>query len=172
MAWRSSRDSHIYFNEVQRVIQLESILGNNDFVRLITYNGSSIGLSCLLEFSDLHQVTSLSPHPPISISSDLSSVPKYIMPTDIYATLPDTVLAYKKTHQIGRFDPNAPEAHQRKIQGSWKEIHEKRRFSPPKWISLCPEPCPFLMVSNRYYRRRSMQGWRLRYSARDGSLRW
>ncbi|KAL8986588.1 MAG: hypothetical protein Q9177_004133 [Variospora cf. flavescens] len=54
----------------------------------------------------------------------LSSVPKYEMPVETYSTLPDTVLAYKKTHQIGRFDPHAPKLKERKVADLWKEIAE------------------------------------------------
>ncbi|KAL8906652.1 MAG: hypothetical protein Q9207_001906 [Kuettlingeria erythrocarpa] len=53
-----------------------------------------------------------------------SSVPKYEMPVETYSTLPDTVLAYKKTHHIGRFDPNAPELKAKKVDDLWKEIAE------------------------------------------------
>ncbi len=46
------------------------------------------------------------------------------MPVETYSTLPDTVLAYKKTHHIGRFDPNAPELKAKKVDDLWKEIAE------------------------------------------------
>ena len=47
------------------------------------------------------------------------------MPTETYSALPDTVLAYKKSHHIGRFDPNAPEIQEKKAREAWKEIREK-----------------------------------------------
>ncbi|KAL8760636.1 MAG: hypothetical protein Q9184_003196 [Pyrenodesmia sp. 2 TL-2023] len=53
-----------------------------------------------------------------------STVPKYEMPVETYSTLPATVLAYKKTHQIGRFDPNAPELKAKRVEDLWKEIAE------------------------------------------------
>ena len=55
----------------------------------------------------------------------MSSVPKYTMPAEAYDALPSTVLAYKKAHHIGRFDPNAPELQKRKIQEAWDEIDNK-----------------------------------------------
>ncbi|KAL8895016.1 MAG: hypothetical protein Q9192_003903 [Flavoplaca navasiana] len=51
-----------------------------------------------------------------------SAVPKYEMPVETYSSLPDTVLAYKKSHQIGRFDPHAPESKERKVAEMWREI--------------------------------------------------
>ncbi|KAL8699967.1 MAG: hypothetical protein Q9224_001180 [Gallowayella concinna] len=52
----------------------------------------------------------------------LSSVPKYEMPIETYTSLSDTVLAYKKSHRIGRFDPHAPEIEQKKVAIMWDEI--------------------------------------------------
>ncbi|KAL8815329.1 MAG: hypothetical protein Q9223_005529 [Gallowayella weberi] len=52
----------------------------------------------------------------------LSSVPKYEMPMETYSSLSDTVLAYKKSHRIGRFDPHAPEIEQKKAAVLWDEI--------------------------------------------------
>lgn len=40
--------------------------------------------------------------------NDLSSVERYVMPTETYEALPQTVLSYKRSKQIGRFDPAAP----------------------------------------------------------------
>lgn len=57
------------------------------------------------------------------------------MPVETYSTLPDTVLAYKKTHQIGRFDPHAPELKERKVADLWKEIAEGS-MSPMNSLSL------------------------------------
>ncbi|KAL8670105.1 MAG: hypothetical protein Q9168_005332 [Polycauliona sp. 1 TL-2023] len=51
-----------------------------------------------------------------------SSVPKYEMPVETYSSLPDTVLAYKKSHLIGRFDPHAPESKDKKVAELWREI--------------------------------------------------
>lgn len=61
------------------------------------------------------------------------------MPVDTYDALPSTVLAYKKAHHIGRFDPNATEVQQRKVREAWEEIESKseRSFIP---ILLCLLP--------------------------------
>lgn len=50
------------------------------------------------------------------------------MPDEVYTKLPSTVLAYKKAHQIGRFDPAAPENQQKKISAMWNEIEERGSF--------------------------------------------
>ncbi|KAL8841758.1 MAG: hypothetical protein Q9170_000791 [Blastenia crenularia] len=71
-------------------------------------------------YAELH-VTSTDPSLGTAIPS-LSSVPKYEMPVETYSSLPDTVLAYKKTHQIGRFDPHAPELKEKKVADLWKAI--------------------------------------------------
>lgn len=44
------------------------------------------------------------------------------MPVETYSSLPDTVLAYKKSHQIGRFDPHAPESKEKRVAELWREI--------------------------------------------------
>ncbi|OCK80188.1 hypothetical protein K432DRAFT_50544 [Lepidopterella palustris CBS 459.81] len=57
--------------------------------------------------------------------SDLSSVPKYTMPTTEYETRSDSVLAWKKAQKLGRFDPNAPSIEQQKIHALEREIEER-----------------------------------------------
>lgn len=57
----------------------------------------------------------------------LSSVPKYTMPESTYEALPETVLAYKKTHKIGRFDPAAPDIQERKVKEMWNEVDDRGR---------------------------------------------
>lgn len=47
------------------------------------------------------------------------------MPEETYETLPDSVLAYKRNHKIGRFDPAAPEIQDRKVKEMWKEVEER-----------------------------------------------
>ena len=75
------------------------------------------------------QVVSLNPQASNSIPSDLSRVPKYTMPAEAYEALPSTVLAYKKSHHIGRFDPNLTEIQQQKVQVAWEEIKSKSEWS-------------------------------------------
>ncbi|KAL9017119.1 MAG: hypothetical protein Q9185_005521 [Variospora sp. 1 TL-2023] len=83
---------------------------------------TKIGSWPLLAYAELH-VASTDPSS-ATVIPPLSSVPKYEMPVETYSTLPDTVLAYKKSHQIGRFDPHAPELKERKVADLWKEIAE------------------------------------------------
>lgn len=49
------------------------------------------------------------------------------MPESTYESLPETVLAYKKTHKIGRFDPAAPDIHERKVKDMWTEVEENSK---------------------------------------------
>ncbi|KAF8426658.1 CAP Gly-rich domain-containing protein [Tirmania nivea] len=53
---------------------------------------------------------------------DVSSVEKYTMPGEQYEGLQDTVLAWKKRQQLGRFDPNKPDITQQKVQKMQEEI--------------------------------------------------
>lgn len=47
------------------------------------------------------------------------------MPESTYETLPETVLAYKKSHKIGRFDPAAPDILKRKVEEMSNEVEER-----------------------------------------------
>lgn len=49
------------------------------------------------------------------------------MPLDTYSTLsnPSTVLNFKRTHGIGRFDPNAPSQHEAIVAQADREIEER-----------------------------------------------
>ncbi|KAL8825121.1 MAG: hypothetical protein Q9191_004600 [Dirinaria sp. TL-2023a] len=80
----------------------------------------------LTGYAEIH-VTTLDPQAPNLIPSETSAVPKYTMPVETYSALPNTVLAYKKTHNIGRFDPNGPEIHQKKVQQAWKDIGDRSK---------------------------------------------
>lgn len=48
------------------------------------------------------------------------------MSSSAYAARTDSVLAYKKAHQLGRFDPSAPSLEQQKIAASFREVSERR----------------------------------------------
>lgn len=48
------------------------------------------------------------------------------MPAAAYASLPDSVLAWKRNHQLGRFDPSAPAAAQGRLDALWAEVHTRR----------------------------------------------
>ncbi|KAL8769820.1 MAG: hypothetical protein Q9209_004258 [Squamulea sp. 1 TL-2023] len=81
---------------------------------------TQIGGFPLSSYAEIHVASS---DPASStIIPPLSSVPKYEMPVETYSSLSDTVLAYKKAHQIGRFDPHAPENKEKKVADLWKEI--------------------------------------------------
>ena len=68
------------------------------------------------------QVTSTNPSAGVQIPID--SVPKQEMPKSTYEQLPNTVLDYKKKHQIGRFDPTGPEKQEQKVKEMWQEIQD------------------------------------------------
>lgn len=42
-----------------------------------------------------------------------------------YENRTDSVLAWKKSHQLGRFDPEAPSIEQQKINASYREVDER-----------------------------------------------
>ena len=42
-----------------------------------------------------------------------------------YENRNDSVLAWKKSHQLGRFDPNAPSIEQQKVKASYREVSER-----------------------------------------------
>lgn len=48
------------------------------------------------------------------------------MDASTYSTRPDTVLAYKRAHQLGRFDPSAPDTQTQKSEASFREARERR----------------------------------------------
>lgn len=47
------------------------------------------------------------------------------MPEEEYEKKSDSVLAWKKSNQLGRFDPNAPSHEQAKLEAFEKEIENK-----------------------------------------------
>ncbi|KAL1306565.1 hypothetical protein AAFC00_005252 [Neodothiora populina] len=57
--------------------------------------------------------------------NDVSGIQKYEMPADEYESRTDSVLAYKRAHKIGRFNPNAPSIEQKKIAAVQREIEER-----------------------------------------------
>ncbi|KAL9614114.1 MAG: hypothetical protein Q9167_001399 [Letrouitia subvulpina] len=84
---------------------------------------TQIGAWPLVAYAELH-VSSLDPSSNLAIPPP-ADVPKYEMPAEIYSSLPDTVLAYKRSHKIGRFDPHASENQELKVNEMWKDIHER-----------------------------------------------
>ncbi|KAL3427574.1 cell polarity protein alp11 [Phlyctema vagabunda] len=57
--------------------------------------------------------------------TDASAVEKYEMPPEEYATKTDSVLAWKKSHKLGRFDPNAPSIEEAKLAAYDAEIQNR-----------------------------------------------
>lgn len=47
------------------------------------------------------------------------------MTTEDYESRKDTVLAWKKSQRLGRFDPNAPEIEKSKIEASFQEVEDR-----------------------------------------------
>lgn len=47
------------------------------------------------------------------------------MPSAEYESRTDSVLAWKKSQKLGRFDPNAPSIEEQKIRASEREIEER-----------------------------------------------
>lgn len=54
-----------------------------------------------------HQVNDSRPQTMRANFTDLSSVEKYVLPTKTYEARSDSVLAWKRSQKLGRFDPNA-----------------------------------------------------------------
>lgn len=50
------------------------------------------------------------------------------MPTAEYETRTDSVLAWKRTQKLGRFDPDAPSIEEQKILASAREAEERGKF--------------------------------------------
>lgn len=57
--------------------------------------------------------------------TDASAIPKYEMPAEEYATKTDSVLAWKKAHKLGRFDPQAPSLEEAKLATYDTEIKNR-----------------------------------------------
>lgn len=60
------------------------------------------------------------------------------MPAETYEALPDTVLAYKRAHALGRFDPAAPEILEQKAARSQREV-ERRGLAVGRRCRLLPD---------------------------------
>ncbi|KAI8634135.1 CAP Gly-rich domain-containing protein [Xylariaceae sp. FL1651] len=57
--------------------------------------------------------------------NDTSGVEKYVMPAEEYEKKSDSVLAWKKTEKLGRFNPNAPSLEKAKIDALEHEIKSR-----------------------------------------------
>jgi len=63
--------------------------------------------------------------------TDVSAVDKYTMPEEVYSTLSDSVLAWKRNNKLGRFDPDAPAHVEQKLKAFEQEAID-RGISPGK----------------------------------------
>ncbi|KAL3478008.1 Cap-Gly domain-containing protein [Aspergillus californicus] len=78
--------------------------------------------------------------------TDLSSVEKYVLPSETYETLPNSVLAWKKNQKLGRFDPNAlapAEAMSEQARKDKEEV-EKRGIAVSKRAIILPSMPPHI----------------------------
>lgn len=57
--------------------------------------------------------------------TDTSGVDKYVMPEEEYEKKTDSVLAWKKAQQLGRFDPKAPSQQQAKLEALEQEVRRR-----------------------------------------------
>ena len=57
--------------------------------------------------------------------TDTSGVDKYVMPEEEYEKKTDSVLAWKKSQKLGRFDPDAPGYEQAKLAALEQEVRER-----------------------------------------------
>ncbi|RDL38503.1 Cap-Gly-containing protein [Venustampulla echinocandica] len=57
--------------------------------------------------------------------NDASKVEKYTLPTAIYETKTDSVLAWKKANKLGRFDPAAPSIIEARLASYAKDISDR-----------------------------------------------
>lgn len=58
------------------------------------------------------------------------------MPVETYSSLPSTVLAFKRDHHIGRFDPAAPELQRRKVKEMWAEVDSAGTFGILSYLNF------------------------------------
>ncbi|EME85884.1 uncharacterized protein MYCFIDRAFT_210352 [Pseudocercospora fijiensis CIRAD86] len=70
--------------------------------------------------------------------NDVSAVQKYEMSTSDYEQRTDSVLAWKKTNKLGRFDPDAPGIEQQKVDASFREV-EQRNIKQGARCRLLPD---------------------------------
>ncbi|KAL4786690.1 CAP Gly-rich domain-containing protein [Aspergillus varians] len=78
--------------------------------------------------------------------TDLSSVEKYVLPTETYENLPNSVLAWKRNQRLGRFDPNALSPGDAMIEQARKDKEEveKRDISLSKRAIVLPSTPPHI----------------------------
>lgn len=57
--------------------------------------------------------------------TDVSAIPKYVMPKTEYESRTDSVLAWKKAQKLGRFNPDASGVERKREQAFQQEVDEK-----------------------------------------------
>lgn len=67
---------------------------------------------------------------------------KYVLPTETYESLPNSVLAWKKNQKLGRFDPNALSPVDAMIEQTKKDKDEVEKRG--EYFSFFPPPCTLL----------------------------
>jgi tubulin-folding cofactor B len=100
---------------------------------LIEVAGGKRFMRRILNSVDLYpyQVNDSRPQTMRANFTDLSSVEKYVLPTETYEARSDSVLAWKKNQKLGRFDPNAlspEEALRHQVEKDQTEIQTRGSF--------------------------------------------
>ncbi|KAI5927995.1 CAP-Gly domain-containing protein [Camillea tinctor] len=78
----------------------------------------------LSAYAELHVIDTRPAGAKINLN-DTSNVEKYVMPPEEYEKKTDSVLAWKKTEKLGRFNPDAPTLEQAKIDAFQHEIKSR-----------------------------------------------
>ncbi|KAI9894868.1 MAG: hypothetical protein M1814_000088 [Vezdaea aestivalis] len=81
--------------------------GGEEPLRAVDENTAYVGQWRLVKGAELH-IRDLRPASARPNFTDVSGVEKYTMPVEQYETLTDSVLAWKKTQKLGRFNPLKP----------------------------------------------------------------
>ncbi|KAI0137307.1 CAP-Gly domain-containing protein [Xylariales sp. AK1849] len=78
----------------------------------------------LVAYAELH-VSDTRPAGARPNFNDVSNVDKYVMPEEEYKKKSDSVLAWKKAEKLGRFNPDAPNLEQAKIDAFAREVESR-----------------------------------------------
>jgi tubulin-folding cofactor B len=106
--------------------KLALILGGQQSVPIEAADeeNTQVGQFPLAPYATIH-VTDTRPPGMRENYTDASQVRKYEMPTEEYEQKTDSVLAWKKTKKLGRFDPAAPSLEEAKRQAIDREIKSR-----------------------------------------------
>jgi hypothetical protein len=97
-----------------------------------------------LDLTNCNQVVSINPSAGVQIPTE--DVPKQEMPISTYERLPDTVLDFKRKHQIGRFDPTNPEKQDQKVKQMWQDIKDRGKHNSMKASRMTPAMAVSLLM--------------------------